>query len=162
MVTHPPSLTDMRRAAGRIGKVAEIEAITLRQLHWTTNELGLQAEEPNIQPTINIAHGLRDAVLRYQVRATFTGMVTAGELFRVESVHDVFFRLPDDDEPSEGELEAFGMVTVVFMLYPYLRQELQHLTACAGLPPVLLRPLRVPFNPATDDAELVKTVHDSE
>lgn len=152
-MTEAPNLTHLRMAAGRLGNTAEIQAITLRQLQWNTHELGLEVgEEPNIHPTVNMAHGLRGAVLRYQVRATFTGIVAAGELFRVDSVHDVLFRIPEGDSPSEEELESFGVLSVFFMVYPYLRQELQQLTVNAGLPPVLLRPFRIPFNPATGEA----------
>ncbi|MGH8995689.1 MAG: hypothetical protein ACRDYB_06620 [Acidimicrobiales bacterium] len=133
--------------------VAEVEAITLRQLQWSTNEIDLQlGEEPDIHPTVNIGHGLRGSLLRYQVRATFTGMISGAELFRIFTVHDVIFRLPEDDQASPEELESFGMVTVWFMVYPYLRQELQSLTTNAGLPPILLRPIRLPFNPGTGDA----------
>lgn len=144
-----PSPQQVLEAAGRLGVCAEIEAITLRQLNWTTNEIGVQdGEEPQLQPTITLGHGRKGAMLRYQVKSSFSGVVTNGELFRMEAVHEVFFSIPPDINPDELDLDAFGSVSVFFMVFPYIRELMHRLTVGAGLPPVLLRPFRLPFNPA--------------
>ena len=145
-----PTPEEARRAAGRLGQIAEIEALVLRRLHWTTNEVQFDPTLPiKAEPTFNVAQGKTGTLLRYQINASITGRVAAGELLRMESSHEAFFRIPDNDPTTEAELAAFGSVTVFFMVFPYIREELHRLTGNAGLPAILLAPLRVPFDPAT-------------
>jgi preprotein translocase subunit SecB len=136
-------------AAGRIGAIAEIQALIVRRLHWTVNETPV---DPNVpikpEPTFNIAHGRTGSILRYQVISSITGKVTAGELFRMESTHEAFFSVPDGSDVDESDLEAFGRITVFFMVFPYIRETLQGLTVNAGLPAVLLKPLKLTFSAA--------------
>jgi preprotein translocase subunit SecB len=137
-------------AAGRLGGVAQIQAIVLRKLHWTTNETQFDPQVPvQSLPTYNIAHGKASGLIRYQVNASITASVPAGELARMESTHEVFFRLPDGDPTSDLELTAFGSISVFFMVFPYIREELHRLMGMSGLPVILLAPLRVPFEPAS-------------
>ena len=67
----------------------------------------------------------------------------------MESVHEAFFRVPADDPATSEELEAYGAVSVFFMVFPYVREVLQGLTVNAGLPPLLLKPMRIAFDPAS-------------
>jgi preprotein translocase subunit SecB len=145
-----PSPEEARRASAYLGALAEIEAIVLRKLHWSANETPFDPNAPvQAQPTYNIGHGMSSGLIRYQVNASITISVPAGELARMESTHDVFFRQTTGDPPTELQLAAFGSVSVFFMVFPYIRQELHRLTGMAGIPPILLAPLRLPFEPAT-------------
>jgi preprotein translocase subunit SecB len=144
-----PIADETHIAAGKVGAVAEIQALVVRRLHWTVNET---AVDPNasIEPesTFNIAHGKTGPIVRYQINSSITGKVPAGELFRMESTHEAFFSVPEDRSWADLELEAYGKITVFFMVFPYIRETLQGLTVNAGLPPVLLRPMRLTFSAA--------------
>jgi preprotein translocase subunit SecB len=135
--------------AGKVGFVAEVQALVVRKLHWTVNQTPVDPNVPIVpEPTFNIAHGRTGSVVRYQVNASITGKVPAGELFRMESTHEAFFSVPEDKNFSDIELEAYGRITVFFMVFPYIRETLQGLTVNAGLPPVLLKPLKLTFSAA--------------
>ena len=144
-----PTTEEVRKAAGRLGAVAEFEALVLRQLNWTVNQTSVEpGAEMSPKTTFNIAHGRSASLLRFQINSVVTGKVPAGELFRMASTHEGFFRVPEGDPTTEEELGAFGNVSVFFMVFPYIRELLHRLTGDAGLPQLLLKPLRIPFSPA--------------
>ena len=43
-------------------------------------------------------------------------------------------------------MEAFGKISAFFMVFPYIRETLQSLTVNAGLPAILLKPLKLGFS----------------
>jgi len=139
----------IRDAAGRLGNIAEIQALVVRNLHWTANEIPL---DPSVtispETTFQFAHGKSGSILRFQIKSFITGKVPAGELFRMECTHEAFFTVPEGDPTTDLELGAFCRVSVFFMVYPFIRETLYGLTGNAGLPVVLLRPWKIPFNPA--------------
>jgi hypothetical protein len=65
----------------------------------------------------------------------------------MESTHEAFFSVPEGCVTTEEELIAYGSVSVFFMVFPYIREALHSLTGNAGLSPVLLKPLKIPFSP---------------
>ena len=149
-MTPPFTPEETRDLAARLGHVAEIQAIVLRKLHWTTQEIAFDPNAPlPVDTMFNVSQGRAGNLLRYQVTSTITGRAEAGEVFRLESTHDAFFSLPETDSATEQELAAFGTVSVFFMVFPYIRELVHSMTGNAGLPPILLRPLRVPINPAS-------------
>jgi preprotein translocase subunit SecB len=149
----PPSLTEARLLAARVGPVAQIEAIVLREIQWKAYELAFDPSVPvDVMPDYKLAHGRKDAIVRYKVNSKLTGRVAAGEVFRLESIHEAFFRIDESQILSDDEVEAFGAVSVFFMVFPYVRQLLHELTGNAGLPAILLKPFLLPIDrdPAAD------------
>jgi preprotein translocase subunit SecB len=149
-VNPPPTPEEIRNLAARLGHIAEIQAIVLRKLHWSTQDIAFDRDqEMPIETMFNLSQGRAGDLVRYQVNSTITGRGAAGEVFRLEATHEAFFSLPESDTASEQELAAFGTVSVFFMVFPYIRELVHAMTGNAGLPPILLRPLRVPINPAS-------------
>ena len=64
-------------AAGKLGAVAEIQALVVRKLHWLVNETPVDPNTPiTPEPTFNIAHGKQGLILRYQINSMITGQGT--------------------------------------------------------------------------------------
>lgn len=136
---------------GRVGSVAEIRAIVLRELHWVYNEIAVAPDQAvEIQTHFNMGHGHQDGMVRYELVTTVAGVIPGHELFSFEAKHNAFFAVPADHEFSDQELTAFGRITAFFMLFPYVRETLHTQTTNAGIPPVILAPLRMPFEIGDD------------
>jgi preprotein translocase subunit SecB len=134
------------RRSGLVGAVAQLHSIVLREIHWKLNELPTPiTEQVQITVSANLGHGRSAEFLRYQLGSTVEGSVSIGTVFKMESKHDAAFILPTDASFDDGELEAFGQTSVFLMLFPYLRQTLQIVSAQAGLPSVTLAPVRLPL-----------------
>jgi preprotein translocase subunit SecB len=66
----------------------------------------------------------------------------------MEVTHEAFFSIPEGFETNDEDLAAFGSISVFFMVFPYIRETLQGLTVNAGVPVLLLKPFKLPVNPA--------------
>jgi hypothetical protein len=149
-LTEVPSLATSREFAGRVGPIAQIEAIILRESQWKAYELSYDGlEQIQVEPEYGVAHGRKAELVRYKVNSKLTGRISAGELFRLEATHEVFFTLDENATVTDDELAAYGAVTVFFMAFPYIRQLLHEMTGNAGLPAVLLKPFLIPIDPST-------------
>ena len=57
----------------------------------------------------------------------------------------VGFAPPPELEPNEEETGAYGDVTTIRLVLPYLRSLVSDITARAGLPPLILDTVRIPL-----------------
>jgi preprotein translocase subunit SecB len=84
--------------------------------------------------------------LNYMVGATVTGTLTSGhQLFQLGAAYLVAFVTPPDLQPTPEEVTAFGNVSVVSIVYPYLRQLVADMTGRSGLPALTIAAHRTPF-----------------
>jgi preprotein translocase subunit SecB len=144
---------ELKRAAARLGGVAELKALVVRHLYWSVSEIPFDSTTTITPETnFNVAHGKAGSLLRYQVKTVVGGRIPAGQLFNLEVTHEAFFSVPEGDQTTDKEIDAFGAISVFFMVFPYIRETLQGLTVNAGLPPILLQPFRLPFDPASSVA----------
>jgi hypothetical protein len=89
---------------------------------------------------------LGEGSLSYAVNATVVATFPSGEqLFELSCRHIVGFALPPELELGDEELAAYGQVTTIPLVLPYLRSLVSDLTARAGLPPLVLDTVRIPL-----------------
>jgi preprotein translocase subunit SecB len=139
----------------RLGAIAQLQAIVLRQVDWKAYDVAVSAEESiDLEAEYNVVHGRSGSTARFQVRSRVTGKLATTEVFRAELVHEAFFEIPEDHGATDDELQAFGSVTVFFMVFPYIREFIHSLTGNAGLPALLLAPFRIPIDPAAGFLQL--------
>lgn len=141
------SLEGAQEAAARLAAVANLEAIILRELHWTFPENAIPGGLPiSIGAGFALQVGKMEGNIPYRVSAELAGSVPDhGEFFRLDITYQLVYSVPEVEEFGELELEGFGSTTVLLMAFPYIRQALQDMGGRAGLPSVLLAPLRLPF-----------------
>ena len=75
-----------------------------------------------------------------------------GPAFTAEVTVGGTFLLPADAIFTTEQFEAFAQINGTFSLYPYLREAVQMLTTRAGMPPLVLAPLRMPLMQTGSDA----------
>jgi preprotein translocase subunit SecB len=138
---------EVGRLAGRIGASAQLATIGLRVLHWTAYDVPVSEPSPPIDTNAdyNIEHGTGDGFVRYRVTLKLHALTEGQLLFELEAAYDAIFQLPEGQEYSDDEFQAFGQVSVFFMLYPYLRSLVHRVTVEGGFPPLILQPIRVGF-----------------
>ena len=59
-------------------------------------------------------------------------------LYTQQAIYLVNFRLPNNAQAEEEAIEQFAKGTVLFAVYPYLRELTQSSTTRAGIPPLTL------------------------
>lgn len=145
--------------AMRLGAIADLQAIVLRQVNWTAYDVAVSGEETiALEAQYNVVHGRSGPRARFQVRSRVIGKVGTAEVFRAELVHEAFFEIPEDEPATDDDLESFGSITVFFMVFPYIREFIHLLTGNAGLPSLLLAPHRIPIDPAAASLQLPEAV----
>lgn len=138
---------DVSRAA-RIAGVAQLQAIVLRELRWDFPENNVPGGLPiEYEPEFEAAIGTTPEAAFYKIRTSIRATVPDGtEIFRLNSDHQLIFRVPDGQNFDLEEHQAFASTSVLFMAYPYIRELVQSTAAKAGMPMVVLPPLR--FGPS--------------
>jgi hypothetical protein len=136
------------RLAGRLGAIARLCSIELEELSWQVwPAQGGQLVGLATALTVECEAGyLSQGSLSYAVNANLKATFPSGEeVFALKCRHVVSLALPPELEPSEEELAAYGGVTTIPLVLPYLRSLVTDLTARAGLPPLVLDTVRIPL-----------------
>ncbi|MHB8289275.1 MAG: hypothetical protein ACYDEY_08575 [Acidimicrobiales bacterium] len=143
---------DVQHLASRIGGAVQLRGIILRDVSWTLPELNvLPGLSIDLRPEFEAQAATTPELLIYKIQTDVSGVIPDEvEIFHFRSVHQVVCSFPEGMEFTREEVEAFGSTTVMLMVFPYVRETLQSIAAKAGMPTVLLQPLRVPFVPADD------------
>lgn len=140
------SPSDPRLLAGRVGGVADLVDVRLRRLTFDLGSVPETAEKNEVRADINIAFDRQPGALVYELRCEVVAQPSIGEpLFTADVVLSATYTLPEGVQIENEAVEAFGSVSVTFMLFPYLRELLQSLTTRAGLPALLLNVMRSPL-----------------
>jgi preprotein translocase subunit SecB len=140
-----PSPEEVGRLSARIGGSARLSTIGLRELHWKAHDLAVSEPMIDTDANFNIVHVGQDRLVRYRVTLKLKAIAEGQILFELEAAYDAIFELGGDDVYSEEEYQAFGSVSVFFMLYPYLRSVVHRVTVEGGFPPLILAPIQFPF-----------------
>jgi preprotein translocase subunit SecB len=139
---------DLARLAGRIGAAAELLSIEMQDLSFSTVPREITTYPIPIALSVNliIEHSrIPPETVGYRVKAQIDGHLSDGKpLFHLEASYVAAFILRGPDF-TEGELDAFGNVSVVQMVFPYLRELTASVSSRSGLPPLTLPAFRVPI-----------------
>ena len=132
--------------AAKVGPSVEVTSIIVREVQWSLLDVVIEeGEEINLGefPTYELGHAQMGNGVSYRLNTEMVGKVQAGDIFRFKSIHQADFLMGEGHEFSDEELAAFGSVSAFFMFFPYVRQLLSECTTNAGLPALLLRPVRL-------------------
>jgi preprotein translocase subunit SecB len=130
--------------------------VRLESLHFDLESPGVPPPYSLADSDVNLSwhRDEEQALVVYRVamnlKAVGAGEDQAGDeqvVFTANIANVILWDLPPELEASDEDLEAFGRVTAVFTVYPYIREEIQSVTARAGLPPLTLNVLRSPIEP---------------
>jgi len=148
-------LDHARALASRVAAAAQLQAIILRDLRWTLPEQYIPPGLPiQLRPEFEAELALFPGSIIYKISTNISAPIPDGtEFFHLSVVYQLVYSLAENMPVSQEEAEAFGSATVMFTVFPYIREILQSTAGRAGLPPILLQPLRVPFVPSGDDPE---------
>jgi hypothetical protein len=145
MTTDQPEL----QVAGRLGGLSRLRSIELQELYWQVHPTGTPLEPGR---TIAAATDLTfngataPAAVNFGVWVNVRGLLEDGhELFTLAARYVVGFGVPDEVSVTEAELTAFGAVTVVPVVLPYIRQLVTDVTSRAALTPLVLDTVRIPL-----------------
>jgi preprotein translocase subunit SecB len=132
--------------AGAVGGQVEINAIVMRDLNWHVEA----SPEPGvpIEYVINwkLEHvRYQPTGLVYRVWADITGTSSEKTIFTLSVAHEAFFGVDPEFAAEEEQIQNFGGLSVMPMVYPYVRETLGRLSLGGGLPPIILAPLKLPF-----------------
>jgi preprotein translocase subunit SecB len=143
----PGDAFEIQRIAGRIGATAQLQAITLRELRWTMPEINIPPGLPiDLRPEFEAQGTVNPGIVAYKIRTVVSGVIPDEiEIFQFCVEYHAVFTLPEGLEITQQEVEAFGSMSVMMMLFPYVREALQSTAARAGMPGVTLQPIRAPF-----------------
>lgn len=135
-----------RQLAGKVGAQVRLGDIRLRRIDAELCDPA--AEGPyevglSVQPTFDEGEGVVVYSVAYRLEATAEGNVT---VLRGDIEFSVLYELPPDHGFDENDLAAFGEVSVLFSVHPYIREVVQSLTSRFGLPPLVLDVLRSPLH----------------
>ena len=136
------------RLAGRLGAEAHLSTIELAELSWhVCPTQGMEVVGLTTELAVECEPGyLSNDSLTYVVSANLKATFPSGQdLFVLKCHHVVGFMLPPDLDPGDEELAAYGKVTTVPLVMPYLRSLVTDITARAGLPPLVLDTVRIPL-----------------
>lgn len=147
-------LEEARVRAARVAGAAQLQAIVLRDLQWMYPEQQVAAGLPiELLPAFEAELALPPGLLVYKVTTDIRGLIPDNvELFRLVVTYQLVYSVDEALQVSQEEAEAFGSVTVMFQVFPYVREILQNLAGRAGVGQILLQPIRVPFVPSPDDS----------
>ena len=142
-------LAEVQRLAGRLSGVVQVQAIILRELAWTMPELNVPSGLPiDLRPEFDAQAATVPQLLIYKIQTDVSGIVQDEvEIFHLKAVYQLAYSFPEGMDFIRAEVEAFGATTAMLMMFPYLRETLQTTAAKAGLPGILLPPLRMPITP---------------
>src|SRR5258708_502921 len=84
--------------AARIGSVAELQAIVLRELDWDFPETNVPGGLPlSVEPQFEAVIGTTPETIVYKIRTSIRATIADGtEVFRLASVHQLIFTVPDN------------------------------------------------------------------
>jgi len=116
--------------------VAVLEAFRVQKIQFEAPEAGAQAQHTPCEVRAHVRPVGEDRAAVLLVARFFEG--TPKPPFRLEVAVEGRFHL-DPGESPESLARGPGPAT----LYPYLRDEVGHITLRAGMPPLLLPPLRL-------------------
>ncbi|MHB8244035.1 MAG: hypothetical protein ACYDGN_01600 [Acidimicrobiales bacterium] len=148
MTTETRSIGDPVSQAGRVGAFAELRSVELRSVTFTSVP-GLPVGPSPIplitNVSLNITHAEPASPLGYLLTADVVAQLPTGDVLysmRAEVVSS--FEWPSEaDLPAPEELDAFGTVSALPMMFPYVRELFGSLTGRSGLPAVTLPPFRL-------------------
>ncbi|MEK7406684.1 MAG: hypothetical protein AAB225_16530 [Acidobacteriota bacterium] len=150
------------KAAQSLQTHCDLDHITLLRCSTSRVPAGTQLSEPyTLSASNSSAAKLTDDVLT--VEASFNSIAVdanKAQVFAVECVYELCYRLKESYKPQENEIEAFKNGNAIFNCWPYFREFFQDITARMGQAPPTLPLLRVVPRPATPikpEANLVKT-----
>jgi preprotein translocase subunit SecB len=143
---------EVQQLAGHIGASVQLQAIVLRELNWTLPELNVPPGLAiDLRPEFEAQAAMTPELLVYKIQTDVSAVIPDEiEIFHFTATYQVVCSYPEGTEFSRDEVEAFGSTSVMLMVFPYVRETLQNTAAKAGVPGILLQPLRLPF-PATAD-----------
>lgn len=140
-----PSLSQSVLLAGSVGAKAELQDIAVTGLHADfSRPANDTAGNVEVSWVLTWCREGSD-VLIYD--SAFTAADTVAKVLEVRLTLEARYRVGDLEGYSSEHLDAFGQVSVLFTLWPYVRELLQSLTVRAGLPPLVLHTLRTPIDP---------------
>ncbi|HLN05569.1 MAG TPA: hypothetical protein VK217_04790 [Acidimicrobiales bacterium] len=138
------------QVAGRLGGISRLRSIELQELYWQVHPkiAPLDYPMPRISAAteLNFNGTITPGAVNFGVWANVRGLLEDGhELFTLAARYVVGFGVPDDVSVTEAEVIAFGAVTVVAVVLPYIRQLVADVTSRAALPPLVLDTVRIPL-----------------
>jgi len=124
-----------------------LQAIILRELQWTLPEIEIPGGLPiDLRPEFSAQAANAPQLVIYKIETDVSAVIPDEvEMFHLRTVYQAVFSTPIGMEFSQEEVEAFGATAVMLMVFPYVRETLQSTAAKAGLPSILLQPLRLPY-----------------
>jgi preprotein translocase subunit SecB len=133
--------------AGRLGHNARLRTVELQELHWQVHPTVEQLIDITPELALDVRGNLVGEALNYAVFASVEAKLESEQqIFGVGLRYVVGLVLPDDmDAPTEDEIKAYGAVTIIPLVLPYLRAVVTDLTSKAGLPPLVLETVRIPL-----------------
>jgi hypothetical protein len=136
--------------AGRLGGIARLRTLELQELYWQVHPTATPFEPGrgiiSAETDLSFNGTVTPGAVHYGVWANVRGVLEDGhELFTFAARYVVGFGIPDDVSVTEAEVIAFGGVTVVAVVLPYIRQLVTDVTSRAGLPPLVLDTVRIPL-----------------
>jgi preprotein translocase subunit SecB len=142
------SSTDSSRLASRLGAVASLAGLYLQDLTWRVDHRADDATPGvSVSPNVDIRSGTPShTTLGYVISGSVEAAFADDEslLFSLHATYVVGFTIPDVEFASD-EIQRFGLVTAVPIVFPYLRALVTDMTARGGVPPLVLDLLKIPF-----------------
>jgi hypothetical protein len=150
------------KAAQSLQTHCDLDHITLLRCSTARVPTGTQLSEPYTLSASNSSTAkLIGEVLTVEAFFNSTAVdANKAQVFTVECVYELSYRLKEGYTPQENEIEAFKNGNAIFNCWPYFRELFQNVTARMGQAPPPLPLLRVvpkPATPAKSEANLVKT-----
>ena len=140
----------------------DLDHITLLRCSTSRAAAGTRLSEPYTLSGLNSSTAkMTDDVLTVEASFNWTAVdANKAQVFAVECVYELCYRLKEGYKPEENEIEAFKNGNAIFNCWPYFREFCQNLTARMGQMPPAMPLLRVVPKPATlvkPEANLVNT-----
>jgi hypothetical protein len=150
------------KAAQSLQTHCDLDRIALLRCSISRVPVGTQLSEPYTLSTSNSSTAkLIDDVLTVEAFFNSTAVdANKAQVFTVECVYELCYRLKEGYKPQQSEIEAFKNGNAIFNCWPYFREFFQNVTARMGQAPPPLPLLRVvpkPATPANPEANFVKT-----
>lgn len=150
------------KAAQSLQTHCDLDHITLLRCCTSRVAAGTRLSEPYTLSGLNSSTAkMIDDVLTVEASFNFTALdANKTQVFAVESVYELCYRLKEGYKPEENEIEAFKNGNAIFNCWPYFREFFQSITARMGQAAPSLPLLRVvprPATPVKPEANLVKT-----
>jgi hypothetical protein len=136
--------------AGRLGVISRLRSLELQELYWQVHPTATPFEPGrgiiSAATDLNFSGTITPGAVHYGMWTNVRGVLEDGhELFTFAARYVVGFEIPEEVSVTEAEVNAFGAVTVVAVVLPYVRQLVSDVTSRAGLPPLVLETIRIPL-----------------